>query len=56
MGIGYYINININFYIAHTPTVRPKAHYMVISLYHVLFGAVCTIEEERFQSSAKSNC
>ena len=41
------INIIINFCIAQTPTVRPRAHY-IVSISYVLFGAVCTIEEERF--------
>ena len=48
-------NINIIFYNAQTHTVRPRAHYMVI-ISCVIRSSMYTIEEERFQSSTKSNC
>ena len=53
--VGLNININIFFYIAQTPTVRPRAHYMVI-ISGVIRSSMYTIEEERFQPSTKSNC
>jgi len=49
------ININIKFFL-YCADPYCKSEGALQSLYHVLFGAVCTIEKKGFQSSAESIC